>query len=354
MAGEQATTLLARAAAHVPLDDPGRVAHLLNILRRAGADEQAAELPGIGPRTVVWLNEAQLYLAPDFGLYIRYAPLTFRWRQSADALPTLHTRDMARPVRITRFDGAVLADTLFLAGQAWVKREAGDVDGAAGDLAAAMKLVPADTVEAILGFITDGTLPEPAPGDGGMDAWLETCRQAGAGELEVIRILFPSAAELAQEEREAFFARSDEIRAEAERRRRPARRARGVRTCPSGRRRGRSTRWKGLDRPGVAVRVAAQDGPDVVRRIVSGRRYGAGSGSACPPASEPTGTHAARRRRGQGSERLACPIGITCPWLLTSWRECVGPRRKDITMTQHKDRKQAIRARMAFPVKSTC
>jgi len=50
-----------------------------------------------------------------------------------------------------------------------------------------------------------------------MDAWLETCRQAGAGELEVIRILFPSAAELAQEERAAFFARLDEIRAEAER-----------------------------------------------------------------------------------------------------------------------------------------
>jgi hypothetical protein len=71
------------------------VAHLLNILRRAGADEQAAELPGIGPRTVVWLNEAQLYLAPDFGLYIRYAPLTFRWRQSADALPTLHSVNVA-------------------------------------------------------------------------------------------------------------------------------------------------------------------------------------------------------------------------------------------------------------------
>jgi hypothetical protein len=68
---------------------------LLNILRRAGADEQAAELPGIGPRTVVWLNEAQLYLAPDFGLYIRYAPLTFRWRQSADALPTLHSQQQA-------------------------------------------------------------------------------------------------------------------------------------------------------------------------------------------------------------------------------------------------------------------
>src|SRR6267154_5419891 len=106
---------------------------------------------------------------------------------------------MARPVRITRFDGAVLADTLFLIGQAWVKREAGDVDGGTKDLVAAMELVPPDTVEAILGFITDGTLPEPAPGPGGMDAWLETCRQAGAGELEVIRILFPSAAELAQE-----------------------------------------------------------------------------------------------------------------------------------------------------------
>ena len=35
------------------------------------------------------------------------------------------------------------------------------------------------------------------------------------------------------------------------------------------------------------------------------------------------------------------------PLLLTSWRECVGPRRKDIIMTQHKDRKARIRARMA-------
>ena len=34
----------------------------------------------------------------------------------------------------------------------------------------------------------------------------------------MIRILFPSAAELAQEERAAFFARLDEIRADAERR----------------------------------------------------------------------------------------------------------------------------------------
>jgi hypothetical protein len=30
--------------------------------------------------------------APDFGLYVRYAPLTFRWRQSADTLLTLHSQ----------------------------------------------------------------------------------------------------------------------------------------------------------------------------------------------------------------------------------------------------------------------
>ena len=60
--------------------------------------------------------------------------------------------------------GAVLADTLFQIGQAWVKREAGDADGGTEDLVAAMELVPPDTVEAILGFIADGTLPEPAPG----------------------------------------------------------------------------------------------------------------------------------------------------------------------------------------------
>ena len=125
---------------------------------------------------------------------------------------------MRKGARITRFDGAVLADTLFLIGQARVRRDSGDADGAEEDLAAARKLVPADTVEAILNFIEVGTLPEPAAGPGGMDAWLETCRMAGAGELEVIRILFPSAAELEDEERAAFFARLDEIRADAERR----------------------------------------------------------------------------------------------------------------------------------------
>ena len=125
---------------------------------------------------------------------------------------------MRKRPRITRFDGAVLADALFLIGQAWVRGEDGDADGAAADLAAAMKLIPPDTVEAIHRFIEAGTLPEPSSGPGGMDAWLETCRQAGAGELKVTRILFPSAAEVAEEDRAAFFARLDEIRAEAERR----------------------------------------------------------------------------------------------------------------------------------------
>lgn len=41
---------------------------------------------------------------------------------------------------------------------------------------------------------------------------------AGSGELVLFRILFPSAAELAQEERDAFLARLDEIRADSERR----------------------------------------------------------------------------------------------------------------------------------------
>ena len=39
-AREQATALAERAAAHVPLDDPGAVADLLGSLREAGAREQ--------------------------------------------------------------------------------------------------------------------------------------------------------------------------------------------------------------------------------------------------------------------------------------------------------------------------
>jgi len=128
-------------------------------------------------------------------------------------------RVMRRPVRKTRFDGAVLADSLFLIGQAWVKSDRGDHVGAAGDLAAARKLIPADSVEAIQDLIAGGFLPEPGPGPEAMDAWPEACRQAGAGEWTLTRLVFPSAGELEREERDAFMARLDQIVAESEARR---------------------------------------------------------------------------------------------------------------------------------------
>lgn len=121
-------------------------------------------------------------------------------------------------VRVTKFDGAVLADALFLIGQAWVKLGAGDLAGGDEDLAAAAGLVPRDTIEAITHMIDAGTLPEPGPGPEAMDAWLEACRMAGAGEWTLTRILFPSAAEVQREQDTAFLARLDEIRANAERR----------------------------------------------------------------------------------------------------------------------------------------
>src|SRR5205807_9629164 len=126
--------------------------------------------------------------------------------------------NMRKRPRITRFDGAVLADALFLIGQAWVRGEDGDADGAATDLAAAMKLIPPDTVEAIHRFIEAGTLPEPSSAPGGMDALLETCRQPGAGELEVTRMLFPRAAEQVDEDLAAFFSLLVEMRVGAVRR----------------------------------------------------------------------------------------------------------------------------------------
>jgi hypothetical protein len=125
---------------------------------------------------------------------------------------------MGKDARITRFDGAVLADALFLIGQAWVKLGAGDQAGGDEDLAAAAELVPADTIEAITHMIDAGMLPEPGPEPEAMDAWLEACRMAGAGEWELIRIMFPSAAELQAEERQAFLARLDRLHADAERR----------------------------------------------------------------------------------------------------------------------------------------
>ena len=65
-------------------------------------------------------------------------------------------------------------------------------------------------------MVEAGEIPPPDPS--AMDEWLEACRMAGSGELVLFRILFPSAAELAQEERDAFNARLAEMVAEAERR----------------------------------------------------------------------------------------------------------------------------------------
>ena len=123
---------------------------------------------------------------------------------------------MAGPVRIDRVDGAVLADCLFLIGQAMAKFTVGDDAGGDEDLAAAYRLVPPAGVNEILRMVRDGEIPPPDPA--AMDEWLEACRMAGSGELVLYRILFPSAAELAQEERDAFNARLAEHRADAERR----------------------------------------------------------------------------------------------------------------------------------------
>ena len=87
----------------------------------------------------------------------------------------------------------MLADCLYLVGRAWVRLRAGDQAGADEDLSAAMKLVPPDSVRAIMGLIEAGVLPEPGPDPEAVDAWLEACRQAGAGEWALIRIMFPSA-----------------------------------------------------------------------------------------------------------------------------------------------------------------
>jgi len=123
---------------------------------------------------------------------------------------------MRRRARITRFDGAVLADALFLIGQAWVKLGAGDQAGGDEDLAAAAKLVPADTIEAITHMIDAGELPEPGPDPEAMAAWLEQCRLAGAGDWKLTRISLPSAWEIQREEHEAFLARLDEMVTAAE------------------------------------------------------------------------------------------------------------------------------------------
>ena len=123
---------------------------------------------------------------------------------------------MARPVRITRVDGAVLADCLYLIGQAMVALEAGDADGFNEAHAAAEQLVPAEGINEILRMVEAGKIPPPDPA--GMDEWLEACRMAGSGELVLFRILVPSAAEIAREEHEAFMRRLDEMESDADRR----------------------------------------------------------------------------------------------------------------------------------------
>jgi hypothetical protein len=118
-------------------------------------------------------------------------------------------------MRVTKVPGAVFADALFLIGQAWLKRDAGDTDGAAADLAAAMKLVPLEAVETILFMIEAGELPEPGPG-AAMDEWLERCRQAGADEFRLTLSQFPAADQDQDQQSQAeFLARLARITAEA-------------------------------------------------------------------------------------------------------------------------------------------
>jgi hypothetical protein len=88
-------------------------------------------------------------------------------------------------MRVVKVDPAVLADCMYLIGRAWLERGAGDTQGAAASLAAAMALVPSEAVQAILFMIEAGELPAPGPGPEAMDAWLEQCRQAGAGDLRL-------------------------------------------------------------------------------------------------------------------------------------------------------------------------
>jgi hypothetical protein len=75
----------------------------------------------------------------------------------------------------------VLADCLYLIGQAIAKFTAGDDAGGNEDLAAAYRLVPPAGVNEILRMARDGEIPPPDPA--AMDGWLEACWMAGSGEL---------------------------------------------------------------------------------------------------------------------------------------------------------------------------
>jgi hypothetical protein len=94
---------------------------------------------------------------------------------------------------------------MYLVGRAWLERGAGDVEGAAASLAAAMVLVPRAAVEGILFMIEAGDLPTPGPEPEAMDAWLEECRQAGAGDLRMTLGYVPVAPPPDRPETEAEF-----------------------------------------------------------------------------------------------------------------------------------------------------
>ena len=96
-------------------------------------------------------------------------------------------------MRVVKVDPAVLADGMFLIGQAWIKYGAGDLQGAEADVDAAADLLPPSGVEAILFMIEAGELPKPGPEPEAMEAWLEECRQAGAGDLRMNLGYMPAA-----------------------------------------------------------------------------------------------------------------------------------------------------------------
>ena len=96
-------------------------------------------------------------------------------------------------MRVVKVDPAVLADGMFLIGQAWIKYGAGDLHGAGEDVDAAADLLPPSGVEAILFMIEAGELPKPGPEPEAMEAWLEECRQAGSGDFRMNLGYMPAA-----------------------------------------------------------------------------------------------------------------------------------------------------------------
>jgi hypothetical protein len=117
--------------------------------------------------------------------------------------------------RIIRFDGSVLAEAMYLTGQAWVKVRS-DPAGADEDLDAELKLIPVDTIEAITRMIDAGDIPTPGPGPEVTDAWLEQCRLAGAGDWTLTRVSQLPAREIRRQHESDLLSRMARIHASAE------------------------------------------------------------------------------------------------------------------------------------------